>query len=383
MSDSKRATAQTTRAVATPASAAPQLPGQIVLVMQGGGALGAFQAGVYQALHEAGIEPDWVLGTSIGAINAALIAGNAPESRLERLQAFWHRLGHSASPMVRWYEMAGLGNGLRTLEIMGTGLAPFFVPDFGAWLGWDASSDTGSAGLYSTAPLRATLGELIDFERITAGATRLTLGSVNVNSGRMRYFDNRKEPLSLDHVIASGALPPAFPAVLIDGEPYWDGGVYSNTPIEVVMDDVPRRDAVVFAAELWQQRGTTPRTIIDTLKRHKDIQFASRADSHIARQQQIHRLRHVIHEMAQWLPATAANNARVRELLAYGCMTVMHVLPLRTPTLRGEDHAKDIDFSPDSIQARWQAGLEITRQRLCEAPWQKASDPLAGVVVHE
>lgn len=381
MSTSPRTSQRTGSNVAAPA--VPQRLGQVVLVMQGGGALGAFQAGVYQALHEAGIEPDWVLGTSIGAINAALIAGNAPEARLGRLQQFWNSLAHSASPIVNLYEQAGLGNSVRALEIMSTGLAPFFVPNIGAWLGLGSSGNADSAALYSTAPLRTTLAGLVDFERIAAGTTRLSLGAVNVNSGRMRYFDNRKESLCLDHVMASGALPPAFPAVLIDGEPYWDGGVYSNTPIEVVMDDVPRRDSLVFAAELWQQRGTTPQSIRDTLKRLKDIQYASRADSHIVRQQQIHQLRHVIHELAEWLPSAALEQKQVRELLSYGCVTVMHVLPLRTPALSGEDHTKDIDFSPEGIQTRWQAGLEITRQRLREAPWQKASGPLAGVVVHD
>lgn len=357
------------------------LPGQAVLAMQGGGALGAFQAGVYEALHEAGIEPDWVVGTSIGAINGALIAGNAVEDRLPRLREFWDRVGGSASaPQRDPFGLVALMNGFRTVSM---GIPGFFAPNPRAWIGPHAPLGVAEAGYYSIAPLRSTLGELVDFGRLDAGAVRLTLGAVSVRSGRMHYFDSRDAPLSADQVLASGALPPAFPAVIVDGEPYWDGGIYSNTPIEVVMNDRPRRDAVIFAAQLWQQTGEDPRTLQQVMDRDKDIRFASRAESHIADQRRLHHLRHVVRELGAFLPEDARALPEVRALLGWGCATVMHMLPLRLPPLPDEGHAKDIDFTPAGIRTRWAAGLELTRRRIAEAPWRAPVDPSAGIVVHE
>src|SRR5688572_2354219 len=197
----------------------PAAHGQVVLVLQGGGALGAYQAGVYEALCGAGIEPDWVIGTSIGAINAGLIAGNARENRLPRLREFWKRV-EQASP---------LGN----FTTFACGIPAFFSPRSLAWGGTQARVGLDAASFYSTEPLRETLSELLDLREPT---TRLTVGAVNVRSGQMRYFDSREERLGLEHVMASGALPPAFPAIRIQGEPYWDGGVYSNTPTEAALD---------------------------------------------------------------------------------------------------------------------------------------------------
>lgn len=359
-----------------------KLPGQVVLVMQGGGALGAFQAGVYEALHEAGIEPDWVVGTSIGAINGAIIAGNAPESRLARLKEFWNLVASGASSTAHW-DAFGLGDLMHNLGTVSRGIPGFFAPNPRAWFGTHTPLGVADAGFYSAAPLRHTLGELVDFACIAKGATRLTLGAVNVRSGRMRYFDSREEALGVDHVMASGALPPAFPAVLVDGEPYWDGGIYSNTPIEVVMDDNPRRDSLIFAAQLWQQEGDDPHTIQQAMSRHKDIRYSSRAESHTARQRQIHHLRHVVRELGRLLPERERARDEVKALLGWGCATVMHVLPLRAPRIEGEDHAKDIDFTPAGIRARWEAGRDLTRRRIAEAPWRGNADAMAGILVHD
>lgn len=362
---------------------APRLPGQVVLVMQGGGALGAFQAGVYEGMHEAGIEPDWVVGTSIGAINGAIIAGNSPRNRLARLREFWEILASAASSSVPWSAF-GLGNLVHYLGAVSSGIPGFFTPNLQALFGPHAPIGVTAAAFYSTAPLRGTLGTLIDFSHLAKGAsTRLTLGAVNVRSGRMRYFDSRNEALGIDHVMASGALPPAFPAVMIDGEPYWDGGIYSNTPIEVVMDDNPRRDSVIFAAQLWQQEDAWPDTIAQVVSRLKDIQYASRAQSHTARQKQISHLRHVVRELGYLLPQGVRAKPQVKELLGWGCSTVMHVLPLAAPALEGEDHTKDIDFTPGGIQARWDAGRALVRQKIVAAPWNGAFDPIAGILVHD
>ena len=230
----------------------PGLPGQVVLVLQGGGALGAYQVGVYEALHEAGIEPDWVIGTSIGAINAALIGGNAPEDRLDRLRTFWR--ASSSNPRAT---RAVLDRPCQSSGQPRHGdprHSRFFAPNPLAWLSCACAGGRRGAAYYTTAPLRTTLADLVDLDTSLLPHTRLTVGAVNVRNGEMRYFDSREEAVHLDHVLASGALPPAFGAVRIDGEPYWDGGIYSNTPIEAVLDDKPRRDSLIFAVTCGTRR---------------------------------------------------------------------------------------------------------------------------------
>ena len=345
------------------------LPGQTVLVLQGGGALGAYQAGVYEALHGAGIEPDWVIGTSIGAINAALIAGNAPARRLPRLREFWRRV-EQRSPFA-------------TFATFSTGIPAFSTPRPLAWGGVHAPVGVERASYYSTEPLKQTLLDLLEVEVLNAKSPRVTVGAVNVRSSEMRYFDSRDERLSIEHVMASGALPPAFPAVRIEGEAYWDGGVYSNTPLEAVLDDSPRRDSLIFGVNVWQPLAAEPESIWQAMGRQKDIQYASRADSHIARQKQIHQLRHVIRELAKKVSEQEKDTAQCKELASWGCGTIMHVVRLLAPALASEDYLKDIDFSPAGIRARWQAGLEDTRRVIERAPWRAPVDPMEGVIVHE
>lgn len=356
--------------------------GQVVLVFQGGGALGAYQAGVYQALQEAGVEPDWVIGTSIGAINAALIAGNAPDQRLERLREFWARMTHS-----RAVQFAGMLPGIGALAAnamtVAGGLDAFFRPNPWAFLGMQLPLGSELAGYYSTEPLEKTLGELLDPQLLNAGRPRLTVGAANVQTGQMRYFDSRDDVLTARHVMASGALPPAFPAVRIDGDLYWDGGILSNTPVEAVFDDKPRRSGVVFAVHVWAPSGPEPDSIWNVLSRQKDLQYSSRAITHIARQKQIHKLRHVIAMLADKLPPDVRATNEARELAAYGCPTQMHVIRLLSPPLAGEDHSKDIDFSPLGIRSRWEAGYEHTARVLQQAPWTTCVDPMEGIILHE
>ena len=364
------------------AKSKPALPGQVVLVLQGGGALGAYQVGVYQALHEAGIEPDWVIGTSIGAINAALICGNEPAVRLDRLDRFWDQVeqkGFGPSPL----DPFGIAAMLGTMNTVLRGIPSFFTPNLFALRGARAETRVEQASYYSTAPLRETLDELIDWKYLCDCHTRLTVGAVNVCTGAMRYFDTREEALSVDHVMASGALPPAFGAVRIDGEPYWDGGIYSNTPIEAVLDDKPRRDSLIFAVNVWHQTALEPESIWQVMARQKDIQYASRADSHIARQKQIHRLRHVICELTEQVPAARRSDPKVKELASWGCGTTMHVAHLLAPRIDGEDHTKDIDFTAGGVRARRQAGYAQTMQMIERAPWKTAAvDPIEGVIEH-
>ena len=365
-----------------PASEAnPARPLQIVFVFQGGGALGAYQAGVYQALHEAGIEPDWIIGTSIGAINASLIAGNEPENRLDRLEEFWRRMERKEFwGLVNWPGLADTASYWSTLL---AGIPGFFKPNPLALLGAHYPLGRDSAGFYSTAPLAKTLTELVDFALIARCTPRLTVGAAHVRTSEMRYFDSREAAITVEHVMASGALPPAFPAVRIDGELYWDGGILSNTPTEAIFEDNPRRNSLIFAVHMWNPTGPEPESIWEVLHRHKDIQYSSRVASHITRQRQVHRLRHVISELAKLIPDDAHNDARVKDLTEYGCLTRMHVVRLLAPRLDNENHTKDIDFSPTGIRLRWEAGHADTMRALRRSPWSEPCDALEGIILHE
>jgi len=348
----------------------PPLPGQVVLVMQGGGAPGAYQGGAYQALHEAGIEPDWVIGTSIGAINGAIIAGNPVARRLERLHEFWSRL--ESRPPGPWSAFSTLL----------TGVPGFFSPNPAMMWGVDAQVGIEQAALYSVEPLRKLLPRLVDFDLVNSGKPRFTLGLVGVRSGEMRYFDSRDETIELDHVLGSSAIPPSFPAVRIDGEAYWDGGIYSNTPIEAVFDDNPRRNSVVFAVQIWHTRGLEPESVAQVFMRQKDILFGSRARSHIARQAQIHRMRHIVRELVRMLPEDQRDTPQAKEFAGYGCTTVMHLIEINAQPIDGETNSRDFDFSEAAIQARWQAGYADTHRMIERRPWDIPVDPMVGVAVH-
>ncbi|MGY8708761.1 patatin-like phospholipase family protein [Bradyrhizobium sp. 18BD] len=358
------------------------IPGQVVLVLQGGGALGSYQAGVYQALHEAGIEPDWVIGTSIGAINGSLIAGNAPENRLARLREFWKRMEQSPA----WTfggAFPDFDDKLAYWSTVTGGISGFFTPNPLAHAGDSFPLGADHAGYYSTAPLESTLRELVDFGLANRCAPRLTVGAAHVGTSEMRYFDSRDGELTVKHIMASGALPPAFPAVRIDGELYWDGGILSNSPTEAVFEDNPRRNSLIFSVHLWNPVGADPATMGEVLNRHKDVMYSSRITSQIERQQQAHRLRHVINQLAARLPESERDDPAVRELASYGCATRMHVVRLLAPQLDRETHTKDVDFSPSGISRRWHAGYAHTKSVLARRPWIGEFDPLAGVVLHE
>ncbi len=354
---------------------------QIVLVLQGGGALGAYHAGVYHALHEHGVEPDWIIGTSIGAINASLIAGNPRDRRLDALKAFWQRMAYK--PPFAVPAWTGLPDTLAYWQTLLRGIPDFFKPNPGAFLGTHVPLGADHAGFYSTQPLEQTLLELVDFDLLNACKPRLTVGAAHVRTSVMKYFDSRDGAIGVKHILASGALPPAFPAVRIDGELYWDGGILSNTPTEAIFDDNPRRNSLIFAAHLWNPVGGEPRTIWEVLNRHKDIQYSSRVSTHVARQRQMHRLRHIINDLARLLPEDARKRPEIRELTAYGCPTTMHVVRLLAPQIENENHTKDVDFSPSSLRQRWESGYANTARALEQAPWESEFDPLEGVILHE
>ncbi len=356
--------------------------GQVALVLQGGGALGAYQGGVYQALHEAAIEPDWIIGTSIGAINASLITGNKPQDRLERLKEFWRRVERSGfwGVFPAW---TGVADALSSWSTLANGISGFFEINPRAFLGAHVPLGADRAGYYSTEPLRQTLEELVDFSLINQKHPRLTVGAAHVRTSMMRYFDSREMELTPSHIMASGALPPAFPAVRIDGELYWDGGILSNTPTECIFEDYPRRNSLIFAVHLWHPTGEEPNTIWQILHRQKDIQYSSRIANYIVRQREAHRLRHVISELLKYVPEDTSKDPKVRELAGYSCRTRMHVVRLLAPRLTNETHIKDIDFSPAGICARWEAGYADTNRALRAQAWLAEFDPLEGVILHE
>jgi len=358
-----------------------KVQGQVVLVLQGGGALGAYQVGVYQALHEAGLEPDWVIGTSIGAINGALIAGNREPERLARLDEFWDkvRLSPMLEPMAAPWARHWYANFAATVS----GVPAFFAPRAIPWGGIYAPLGVYASSWYRTDALQATLGNLVDTELFGQRAPRLTVGAVGVTSGELVYFDSARKELEIEHVMASGALPPAFPAIRVGGEPYWDGGIYSNTPIEAVMDDQPRRDSVIFNVNVWHPQGPAPQSIWEVLGRQKNIQYASRAESHIARHKQLHRLRHIIRQLKHKLPPEAHDDPTLTDLTSHGCGTTMHVVRLLAPEHDGDDYTKDIDFTPGGIAARRQAGYDDARDMLARRPWLAPVDPMEGVIIHQ
>jgi NTE family protein len=259
-------------------TAGRQLPFEsVALVLQGGGALGAYQGGVYEALAETHIHPDWIAGISIGAINAAIIAGNAPESRVDRLREFWTQATSSAP----WHwpspgdQTRNLVNQMNANFALACGASGFFCArPVTPWL--QPGGTLEATSFYDTKALKRTLERLVDFDRLNAGMTRFSAGAVNVRTGNFVYFDNTTHTIGPEHVMASGALPPGFPAVEIEGEQYWDGGLVSNTPLQWMTETAPRRDTLAFQVDLWSARGDFPRNVLDVTTREKEIRYSSR-----------------------------------------------------------------------------------------------------------
>jgi NTE family protein len=346
-----------------------------VLVFQGGGALGAYQLGVFRALHEKQIEPDWVIGTSIGAINAGIIAGNPPESRLKKLQEFWDLMQDKNRAL------AEKNKSLFNFMTVSYGVKGFFTPSFSQWINPNLPLGIEKAAYYSTDPLRNTLSELIDIDYLNSKKVRFTVGAVNANSGEMRYFDSHKEIIELDHILASGALPPAFPAIRIDGEPYWDGGIFSNTPIEAVLDDTPRKSSIIFSVQLWNPISAEPKTINEVLSKQKDIQFSSR-DHFLDKEKKLHRLRHTIRELTSLMSAEEKNDPQVQELMTWGCESIMHIIHLTIDRIDGEDQYKDIDFSTQGIETRSQTGFKEATRAIESEIWNANHDVREGIHIH-
>ena len=356
------------------------------LVLQGGGALGAYQAGVYQAMHENNLSPDWVVGTSIGAINAAIIAGNREGDRVPRLREFWNRVSHvDALDMNRVADTARRWNTwFATADAVVQGVKGFFSPrPFNAFAAGGAVTPE-KASFYDTSPLDKTLRELVDFDYLHGPeGARLCVNALKLTTGELVSFDSDVQPINVEHIMASGALPPGFPAVRIDGELYWDGGLYSNTPLETVLADKTSTDTLCFMVDLWNPVGPEPTTLDEVQTRQKDVMFASRSARHIENYLRLHQLQTMVRALYDKLPAELKGSAGQQMLEETGCNTTIHVV--RIPYAGQDWHmaAKDINFSRGSIEWRWEQGYRDASRAIAQADWLDAVDDGVGVVVHE
>ena len=368
-----------------------QMPGwrpegcnRVALVLQGGGALGAYQAGVYQALHEVKIEPDWVCGVSIGAINSAIIAGNPPEKRLERLHTFWDRI---TSRKIWHYTPDGdifrkARNFTSSLMTTTLGQPGFFTPhQANPWL-----SPTGSrtaTSYYDTAPLRETLLELVDFDRINSKKMRFAVGAVNVLSGNFIYFDNAHDEIIPEHIMASGALPPALPMVKVGTDHFWDGGIVSNTPLQHLLDQEDNANSLVFQVDLFSARGTLPRDIQDVMARHKDIMYSSRTRYNTDVYRKTYSLRTALHNALAKIPDDQLSEDERQLKKSNSTLPGITLLQLIYQQKAYEGDAKDHEFSGTSMREHWASGHEDTKRSLKRRDWIKMPESGMGIVIHD
>jgi NTE family protein len=346
-----------------------------VLVLQGGGALGAYQAGAYEGLAEARLAPDWVAGISIGAINAAIIAGNSPLNRVGQLRKFWETVssglqGHSVLPgdQGRSY-FNEISSWLTTLY----GVPGFFTPRFPS----PAFAMPGTANamsFYDTTPLHATLEELVDFKLLNTNGMRCCVGTVNVKSGNFRYFDTAKDTIDVRHIMASGALPPGFAPVEIDGQFYWDGGLVSNTPLQYVLDQ-PRTNGglCIFQVDLFSARGEMPKTILEAAEREKEIRYSSRTRMNTDVVVENQRLRAAAKRLAEKLPAELRDDVDAKFLLEAAPDTPVTLVHLIKRPTSHDTQSKDYEFSRLTIEENWQAGLADVRKSLNHSRWKDRS----------
>src|SRR6478752_10263173 len=336
----------------------------VALLLQGGGALGAYQGGVYEALAEADIHPNWIAGISIGAINAAIIAGNPPNSRIDRLHEFWTQVTSTApwdwsgNPFV---DLAQSDDARNLLNQMSAGLAAAFgatgfysARAVTPWL--QPGGTMASTSFYDTKHLRQTLERLVDFDRLNAGMTRFSAGAVNVRTGNFVYFDTTTHTIAPEHVMASGALPPGFPAIEIDGEHYWDGGLVSNTPLQWVIDSVPRQDTLAFQVDLWSARGDFPRDIAEVETRRKEIIYSSRTRASTSSFKRMQRMRRAAAKLSTDMPEHVRNSPEMEELQPMIEHKAYNIIQLIYRAKTYEGQSKDYEFSSRSMEEHWRSG---------------------------
>lgn len=367
----------------------------IALVLQGGGALGAYQAGVYEELANTAYQPDWIAGVSIGAINAALIAGNPPARRIERLSAFWHLVSSgmgpspdklSATPWLKAYsEMAkprGAFNQFSALWSAMLGIPGFYNPRIPPAM-LQPEGSPGALSIYDTAPLRATLEELIDFDLINSKKVRLSVGAVNVRTGNSEYFDNFDRIIGPEHIMASGALPPAFAPVEIDGQAYWDGGIVSNTPLQYVLDMRGKKSLLALQVDLFNARGEMPVNLAGVQQRQKDILYSSRTRYNSNMVAEIANTRNAIRDLLMKLPKNLKDDATVRQLTEAIHVAPADIVHLIYRQASYELESKDYEFSRVSVLEHWQAGERDMRDTVTHPEWLKSSGLDDGVTQYD
>jgi NTE family protein len=353
----------------TPASS------QRVLVLQGGGALGSYQAGAYQALCHAGFEPEWVAGISIGAVNAAIIAGNPPERRVERLKEFWEMVSAPVpwNPVLKSDRGRSVFNETSAALIATFGVPGFFTPRIPPAPLWPPGSSQAQS-YYDTAPLKKTLERLVDFDLINDLKCRLSVGAVGVTTGNFRYFDNVEfnklgKLIGPEHIMASGALPPGFPSVVIDGEHYWDGGIASNTPLDYVLDEEVRRDLLIFQVDLFSARGPLPVSLLEAAEREKDIRFSSRTRMNTDKNRQIHNARKAVRSLIGKLPDHLKDDPSVKFLSEAAKENTVTVVHLIYKSKNYESSSKDYDFSHVGMVEHWNAGVRDVHLSMRHKEW--------------
>ncbi|MCC8968044.1 patatin-like phospholipase family protein [Bradyrhizobium sp. Pear76] len=357
---------------------------RVALVLQGGGALGAYQAGVYQALHESNIEPDWVCGVSIGAINSAIIAGNPPSKRLERLHTFWDRI---TSRKIWHYTPDGdifrkARNFTSSWLTTTLGQPGFFTPhQANPWFS-PAGARTATS-YYDTTPLRDSLLELVDFDRINSKTMRFAVGAVNVLSGNFIYFDNAHDEIIPEHIMASGALPPALPMVKVGTDHFWDGGIVSNTPLQHLLDQEDNANSLVFQVDLFSARGMLPRDIQDVMARHKDIMYSSRTRYNTDVYRKTYNLRTALHNALGKIPDDQLSEEERQLKKANSRLPGITLLQLIYQQKAYEGDAKDHEFSGTSMREHWASGHEDTKRSLKRREWIKMPENGMGIVIHD
>ncbi|HLR30206.1 MAG TPA: patatin-like phospholipase family protein [Paenalcaligenes sp.] len=349
----------------------------VAMVLQGGGALGSYQAGVYEALAQVDLHPDWVSGISIGSINSALIAGNAPENRVQALRSFWELITKRSEYRMNWLSafqaipQANMDfihtwlNQISANEALFTGAPGFFTPrSVPPFMGLPGTEHALS--FYDTSLLRSTLERLVDFDRINSGQMRFSVGAVQVSSGNFVYFDNTTHTIDARHVMASGALPPGFPAVEIDGEYYWDGGVVSNTPLRWVLDSSPAQDTLAFQVDLWSASGDYPTDLISQEIRLKDIRFSSRTRYGTDQFRNKQGLRRALYHVLQELPDEVRNSQSpdMQRLLEAANDKSYNIVQLIYRAKNYEGDSKDYEFSRSTMEEHWAAGYNDAKEAL-------------------
>jgi len=365
----------------SPAARSPAPPPRhehTVLVLQGGGALGAYQAGAFEAFAAAGAMPDWIAGVSIGAINAALIAGNTPAQRVPRLREFWNRVSGTV-PFVlpgAFDVLRPWLNGWSATTAALFGVPGMFTPRLG-------SLPIATPSVYDTEPLRRTLLELVDFELLNSGAVRLSVGAVDVRSGNSVYFDSRRTRIGPEHVMASGALPPGFPPVQIGNEFYWDGGLVSNSPLWYVLDDAPDIDALILQVDLFSARGSLPANLMQAQERAKDIQYSSKTRFNSTQLRQREALKASMRRLLDKLPASLRDDADVRRLGAAAQRSQISLVQLINRHDTRSSVAKDYEFSRTTVDELWNAGIRDVRQSTAHRYWREATEHHDGMRVYD